>query len=318
MNRTKIRADIISKAKVLVLENWIRILGIFCISFVMSMVISSIIGNLFIDTFEINLFGVEISLTAQILSLAVSVLIVPITIGTNAYLLLLVRAPTGQKPSILNVFEWIGDTKKLKRAFKYAIVIILSQLVMIILIEIPFQYLYEEPLKIIAEEAELGTKAFEEYVSETVQESTLTEALDLFMEKMDSAGAFDLAKAVSVMGSAIIYFLVMVFFTPLSYIFIDKPEKKLFHCVKESIKIMKKHYFKFMLFLLNFIVFVIVPLLVFIAAGVGIFLSLPPFSLLSAVILMLMMTISMAWATFVSLQYMLSIVLFAEEVRKID
>lgn len=203
-------------------------LALFAIQLGLSLVISTLDWILVGEGTQITLFGMELSLSFEILYLLAQMLLAPLELGVASYYL---RGSRGDPGSIAGPFLWYGNRNKLKIAGKYSLWQLGFRVVTFPIGVMPIYYLNQELDRILMEATNAG----------------------LFVESV----AVDTRGISMALVLLALYGLVSLPFTALPYMLCDIGNRGLFKCVKYSVKLMLAILPQYLLLLVGFIPWVL-------------------------------------------------------------
>lgn len=203
-------------------------LALFAIQMGLSMAISAIDVVMLGDKTQVTIFGLEISLSFEILYLLGQILLAPMELGVCGYFL---RGSRGDPGSFAGIFAWYAKREKVKVALHYGIWQFVFHAVTFPLGTLPVYYMNRELDRMLVEATNAG----------------------LFTQNitMDSRGIY-----MSLILLAI-YGLVSLPFMALPYMLCDLGNRGFFKCVRYSVKLMLAVLPQYLLLLLGFIPWVL-------------------------------------------------------------
>lgn len=195
--------------------------------FALSTVISGLTQK-FGLTFVVRIWVYQFDLSAALLTVLSSILLVPLTLGVLEFLM---KAFRRQNPRILDVFLWYSDAERLKRVLEYYVYTVATGLISIALYSIPAGWLLNTADAVLLDLSEQAS-------------NLLTPVIDWSM--VDGRAA-----AVS-LGCMLLYAIFTVYLLLTPYYFLDHPEEGPFHAALRSWRAMRGHLWEWILCILSF------------------------------------------------------------------
>lgn len=189
----------------------------------MNTVIALLDDAVFGDKYALKLWGVEFSLSTELMTIVSLFILTPITLGVTQYILSIAR----QTPlKVAAIFEWAGDPVKISAAMKYAVWQAVFSVITFPIGRLSL-YALSSNTNLVMEAYESGAQTLD--ISQFNGYEILIPAAGFFL-----------------------YLLLLVPFAAIPYIIVDHPKMSIIKAARYSVRVMIKYIGSFFLLVMSF------------------------------------------------------------------
>lgn len=232
MDRATIRVRTKILAKSVLSENFGRVFFVIILEAITTAVLSYLFNGIAAKAFPnavANIAGFNVYYAFIAITLIGEIMLIPLKLGVAEFILGLVRR---KSPKIADIFLWYSDGEKLRRVLSYWGWTVFLSLVSIPLVTVPSDYLLGVVNDITAEAAA--------QLSGGAQQVVLP------------AGFINNTNILLSVGAILLYGIITVRLIAVPYVVADGRERNAFKAAVTSWKLMKGHFFEYIVFVLSF------------------------------------------------------------------